>query len=64
MWIGTWIVLTGETTVRILQDNGIDLNQCDDSGCHLQTARQMAIDKFLSQEPCSLLKGFSPRRFG
>ena len=35
--------LTGGTTLKKLQDNGIDPTQCDDQGCHLQTAQNMTV---------------------
>jgi hypothetical protein len=41
-------VLTGETTIKLLTDNGIDPAQCGEGSCHLDTAKQMNVEKFIS----------------
>ena len=43
-----WTVMTGDTTLRILQDNGIDASKCGEGSCHLDTAKTMNVDKFIS----------------
>ncbi len=43
-----WTVMTGATTVQLLEDNGIDPTKCSDSSCQLQTARQIEADKFFT----------------
>ena len=43
-----WTVLSGETTLKKLKDNGIDPTQCDDQGCHLETAQNMTVPMFIS----------------
>ena len=40
--------MTGETTLRILTDSGIDLSKCGEGSCHLDTAKQMNVEKFIS----------------
>jgi formylglycine-generating enzyme required for sulfatase activity len=43
-----WTVLTGETTLQILLDNGIDPAKCADQSCHLSIAREINAQKFVS----------------
>ena len=43
-----WTVMTGETTLRILTDSGIDPAKCGEGSCHLDTAKQMNVGKFIS----------------
>jgi hypothetical protein len=43
-----WIVLTGETTLQVLLDNGVDAAKCGDQSCHLSMAREIKAEKFLS----------------
>jgi formylglycine-generating enzyme required for sulfatase activity len=43
-----WTVMTGETTFKILTDNGIDPSKCGEGSCHLDTAKQMNVEKFIS----------------
>ncbi len=43
-----WTVMTGETTLKILTDNGIDASRCGEGSCHLDTAKQMNVEKFIS----------------
>ncbi len=43
-----WTVLTGETTLQVLQDNGVDASRCGDENCSLSMAREIKADKFLS----------------
>jgi Sulfatase-modifying factor enzyme 1/PEGA domain len=43
-----WTVMTGETTLKILTDSGIDPSKCVDGSCHLDTAKQMNVEKFIS----------------
>ncbi len=43
-----WTVLTGETTLQILQDNGVDVAHCGDQSCHLSMAREIKAEKFMS----------------
>lgn len=39
-----WTVLSGETTIKKLEDNDVDPNKC----CHLETARMMTVPMFVS----------------
>lgn len=43
-----WTVMTGETTLKILTDNGIDPGKCGEGSCHLDTAKSMNVEKFIS----------------
>ncbi len=43
-----WTILTGETTLQILQDNGVDASKCGDQNCHLSMTREIKAEKFLS----------------
>ena len=43
-----WTVMTGETTLKILSDTGIDPSKCGEGSCHLDTAKQMNVEKFIS----------------
>jgi hypothetical protein len=43
-----WTVLTGETTLQVLSDNGVDIAKCNDEGCHLSIAREIDVDRFIS----------------
>ncbi len=43
-----WTVMTGDTTLRILTDSGIDPSKCGEGSCHLDTAKTMNVDKFIS----------------
>ncbi len=43
-----WTVLTGDTTIQLLQDNGVDPTKCTEASCHLAMARQLEADKFIS----------------
>ena len=36
-----WKVLSGDNTIQLLQDNGIDPTKCDEGSCQLGVARQM-----------------------
>jgi TolB-like protein len=41
-------VLTSETTLRVLQDNGVDLDRVCEATCALEAAREMKVRYFLS----------------
>lgn len=41
-------VLTSETQLKLLEDNGIDTLKCADATCHLDTAREMKATYFIS----------------
>jgi formylglycine-generating enzyme required for sulfatase activity/TolB-like protein len=43
-----WTVLTGETTIQVLRDNGVNPEQCGNQSCHLEMAREIKAEKFLS----------------
>lgn len=43
-----WTVLTGETTLQVLEDNGVDAEKCGDEQCHLSMAREIKATDFLS----------------
>jgi formylglycine-generating enzyme required for sulfatase activity len=43
-----WTVLSGETTIKKLEDNGVDPSKCGDGSCHLETARMMTVPMFIS----------------
>jgi hypothetical protein len=43
-----WTVLTGETTLQLLQDNGVDASKCGEESCSLAMAREIKAEKFLS----------------
>jgi formylglycine-generating enzyme required for sulfatase activity len=43
-----WTILTGETILQVLQDNGVDPTKCGDQNCHLTMAREIKAEKFLS----------------
>lgn len=43
-----WTVMSGENTIQILIDNGVDPSKCGDTACHLSMAREIKADKFLS----------------
>jgi formylglycine-generating enzyme required for sulfatase activity len=43
-----WTVMTGETTLQLLSDNGIDPAKCGDTSCHLTAARELTASKFIS----------------
>jgi formylglycine-generating enzyme required for sulfatase activity len=43
-----WTVMTGETTLQVLHDNGIDPAKCGEAECHLTFAREISVDKFIS----------------
>jgi formylglycine-generating enzyme required for sulfatase activity len=43
-----WTILTGETTLQVLQDNGVDAEKCGDQKCLLSWAKEIKAEKFLS----------------
>lgn len=43
-----WTILTGETTLQVLQDNGVDPAKCGDQACHLTMAREIKADRFIT----------------
>lgn len=43
-----WTVLTGETTLQVLTDNGIRPEDCAEQTCHLSVAREIKASIFLS----------------
>jgi formylglycine-generating enzyme required for sulfatase activity len=43
-----WTVLTGETTLQVLVDSGVDPSKCGDESCHLGSARKLNVEKFIS----------------
>jgi C-terminal peptidase prc len=43
-----WTILTGETTIQVLRDNGVKPEECGNQGCHLEMAREIKAEKFLS----------------
>jgi len=43
-----WTVMTGETTLKILTDNGIDPTKCFQGSCQLDTAKEMNVEKFIT----------------
>jgi hypothetical protein len=43
-----YTVLTGETTIRILQENGVDAQKACESSCALEAAKEMKADLFIS----------------
>lgn len=43
-----YVVLTGDNTLRLLADNGIDPEKACDAGCALETAREMKASLFIS----------------
>jgi putative endopeptidase len=45
---GGWTVLTGENTLQVLVDNGVDPTKCGDQNCHLSMAREIKAERFLS----------------
>jgi hypothetical protein len=45
---GGWTVLTGETTLQVLKDNGVDATACSDQTCHLSMARELKAETFVS----------------
>jgi hypothetical protein len=43
-----WTILTGETTLQVLKDNGVNAEACGNQECHLASARELKADKFIS----------------
>lgn len=43
-----WTVLTGETTLSVIRDNGIDPAHCGEGDCALAGARELKVDLFIS----------------
>lgn len=43
-----WTVLSGENTYAVLRDNGVDPTHCGEGECHVQTARELNVEMFLS----------------
>jgi outer membrane protein OmpA-like peptidoglycan-associated protein len=43
-----WTVMTGENTLQVLIDNGVDPTKCGEASCHLEAARELKASKFLS----------------
>jgi TolB-like protein len=43
-----WTVVTGEATLQVLADNGVNSGECNDEACHFSVARELAADKFIS----------------
>ncbi len=44
----SFTVMTGATTIQLLQDNGIDPTKCSDTSCQLATARQIEAQEFFA----------------
>jgi hypothetical protein len=43
-----WTILTGDTMLQVLIDNGVDPAKCSDQTCHLTIAREINAEKFIS----------------